>query len=110
MTSKALSSASSIIQIAANLPEGTPLSARGLLHLGSRVAIDQALSRLARDGAIFRVGRGLYVRPVKTRFGVRAPATTAVLARLADQTGEVIVSHGAAAANALGLTTQVPSA
>ena len=84
------------------------MSARSLLHLGSRVAIDQALSRLARSGAILRAGRGLYVRPIKTRFGVRSPAAAAVLARLAEETGEAIVSHGAAAANALGLTTQVP--
>jgi hypothetical protein len=106
--SKALSPASRILEIAASLPVGTSLSARSLLHLGSRVAIDQALSRLARSGALLRAGRGLYVRPVQTRFGVRSPAATAVLGRLAEQTGEVIVSHGAAAANALGLTTQVP--
>jgi len=108
MTRGTLSPANRILEIAATLPEGTPLSARSLLHLGSRVAIDQALSRLARSGALLRAGRGLYVRPVQTRFGVRAPAATAVLARLAEETGEIIVPHGAAAANALGLTTQVP--
>jgi hypothetical protein len=97
-----------ILEIADALPEGAPISARGLLHLGSRAAIDQTLSRLVRRGALLRAGRGLYVRPVQTRFGVRPPAPTAVLAQLAAETGEVIVSTGAAAANALGLTTQVP--
>ena len=108
MASTTPSPASRILEIAATLPEGTPLSARSLLHLGSRVAIDQALSRLARSGALLRAGRGLYVRPVRARFGVRSPASATVLARLAEQTGEIIVSQGAAAANALGLTTQVP--
>ena len=42
-----------IIQQAAALPEGTPLAAKGLLHLGSRAAVDQALSRLTdRAGGI----------------------------------------------------------
>ena len=39
-----------IIQQAAALPEGTPLAAKGLLHLGSRAAVDQALSRLTERG------------------------------------------------------------
>ncbi|RWE22232.1 MAG: hypothetical protein E5V67_02445 [Mesorhizobium sp.] len=29
---------------AKGLPEGTPVAARGLLHLGNRAAVDQALS------------------------------------------------------------------
>jgi hypothetical protein len=32
---------------AGGLPEGAAVSAKGLLHLGNRAAIDQALSRLA---------------------------------------------------------------
>jgi len=37
-----------ILNFAAKLPEGTPIAAKSLLHLGSRAAVDQALSRLAR--------------------------------------------------------------
>jgi Family of unknown function (DUF6088) len=48
------------------------------------------------------------VRPVETRFGARAPSVPAVLEALAATTGETIAVHGAAAANSLGLTTQVP--
>ena len=54
------------------------------------------------------VGRGIYVLPVESRFGTRAPSTIKMVEGLANQRGETIVSHGAAAANALGLTTQVP--
>lgn len=98
-----------ILALAAQQPEGVSISARELLHLGSRVAVDQSLSRLVRSGRLMRVGRGLYVRPVETRFGRRPPAVETVIAALAEAKGEIVVSHGAAAANALGLTTQVPA-
>ena len=55
-----------------------------------------------------RAGRGAYVRPIETRFGVRAPSAEKVVEAIASLRGETVVSHGAAAANALGLTTQVP--
>lgn len=88
--------------------EGTVWSARAFLHLGSRAAVDQALSRLARAGKLLRVGRGLYTRPIETRFGTRAPAPEKVVEGVAALTGETVAPSGAAAANALGLTTQVP--
>ena len=53
-------------------------------------------------------GHGIYVLPVESRFGTRAPSAIKMVEGLANQRGETIVSHGAAAANALGLTTQVP--
>lgn len=99
---------SRILQHAAGLPEGTPVSAKELLHLGSRAAVDQSLSRLMQRGQLMRAGRGLYVKPVETRFGTRPPSVEHVVQALAGAKGEVIASHGAAAANALGLTTQVP--
>ena len=94
---------------AAGLPEGHVLSPRAFLHLGSRAAVDQAFSRLAREGALLRIRRGAYVAPVSTRFGRRTPAPQKVLESLAAQTGEALAPHGAAEANALGLTTQVPT-
>jgi hypothetical protein len=97
-----------ILEHAAGLPEGTPLAAKSLLHLGSRAGVDQALSRLAERGELIRAGRGFYLRPVASRFGTRAPSVEHAVEALATQRGEVIVSNGAAAANALGLTTQVP--
>ncbi|ANH73191.1 hypothetical protein ACS15_1871 [Ralstonia insidiosa] len=70
--------------------------------------MDQVLSRLVQRGALLRAGRGIYVLPVESRFGSRAPSASKMVEGLAHQRGETIVSHGAAAANALGLTTQVP--
>ncbi|MEI6116523.1 MAG: DUF6088 family protein [Burkholderiales bacterium] len=100
--------AKQVMEHAAGLSEGTPLVAKELLHLGSRAAVDQVLSRLVRRGTLLRAGRGIYVLPVESRFGTRAPSALKMIEGLANQRGEIIVSHGAAAANALGLTTQVP--
>lgn len=100
--------AKQVLEYASRLPEGTPLAAKELLHLGSRAAVDQVLSRLVGRGTLLRAGRGIYVLPVGSRFGSRAPSTLKMVEGLASQRGETIVSHGAAAANALGLTTQVP--
>lgn len=97
-----------IVSLATQLPEGTLLCPSALLHLGSRAAVDQALSRLSRKGEIMRVCQGVYVRPIQTRFGLRPPALDKVIGSLSELWGETIVPCGGAAANALGLTTQVP--
>lgn len=98
-----------IVMHARSQPEGMPLTAKGLLHLGNRAAVDQALSRLVRRGQLMRAGRGLYVLPVESRFGKRAPAAEKMVEGVAVQKGERVVASGAMAANALGLTTQVPA-
>ena len=100
--------AKQVLERATGLPEGSPLVAKELLHLGSRAAVDQVLSRLVQRGSLLRAGRGIYVLPVESRFGSRAPSALKMVEGLANQRGETIVPHGAAAANALGLTTQVP--
>ena len=100
---------SQIMSHAAGSPEGTLLCPSALLHLGSRAAVDQALSRLARKGDLMRICQGVYVWPVQTRFGPHPPAVEKVLASLSTLWGETIVPCGGTAANALGLTTQVPA-
>lgn len=97
-----------ILEHSERLPEGAILAPKAFLHLGSRAAVDQALSRLARSGKLLRIARGRYVRPRRTRFGVRAPSPGAVVEQLGWITGETIVPSGAAAAHGVGLTTQVP--
>ena len=97
-----------IMEYARALPEATPLCPGALLHLGHRAAVDQALSRLARSGELVRICQGVYMRPVETRFGLRAPRLGKALAALSALWGETIVPCGGAAANRLGLTTQNP--
>ncbi|ALV06406.1 DUF6088 family protein [Roseateles depolymerans] len=98
----------SILAHADALPEGGLLSPKEFLHLGSRAAVDQAFSRLTKNGKLLRIARGTYVKPVASRFGLRAPASDKVVQSLATRSGEVVAPHGASAANALGLTQQVP--
>lgn len=98
----------SITRHAKSLPEGGVLSPKEFLHLGSRAAVDQAFSRLTKEGKLLRIARGSYAMPVSSRFGTRAPAPGRVVESLAARSGETVVPHGAAAANTLGLTQQVP--
>ncbi len=56
--------ADQIMERASTLPEGAPIAAKSLLHLGTRAAVDQALSRLVRRGRLMRAGRGVYMRPL----------------------------------------------
>ena len=97
-----------ILQHTSTLPEGAVLHPKGLLHLGSRAAVDQSLARLARSGQLMRVCHGVYVSPVKTRFGTRPPEMKRTIAALSRLWGETIVPSGSTMANALGLTTQTP--
>ncbi len=97
-----------IMEHAGALPEAVPLCPSALLHLGNRAAVDQALWRLARSGRLMRVYQGIYMRPIKTPFGFRAPRVEKVLASLSRLWVETIVPCGGAAANCLGLTTQNP--
>lgn len=97
-----------IMEHAKALPEGALLRPNALLHLGSRAAVDQALSRLARDGSLLRVHQGVYAAPVETRFGPCPPSVEKVIASLSELWGETIVPSGGMAANSLRLTTQVP--
>lgn len=90
------------------LSEGSLLLAQDLLYLGSRRAVNQALSQLAKEEHLLRVARGLYVAPIVSRFGRRSPAPEMVVRSLAEATREVIVVHGARSANTLGLTRQMP--
>ncbi len=46
------------------LPRGKSFVSKQLLHLGSRAAIDQVLARLVKAGAIARVQRGVFVKPI----------------------------------------------
>lgn len=101
--------AETIVAAALALPEGSLLSAKDFLHLATRAAVDQTLSRLTREGKLMRVGRGAYAAPMFSRFGARPPSTEAVLKAIESTRGEVIVASGAAEANALGLSTQVPT-
>ena len=89
---------------------GTIFSNRDFLDLGSRAAVGQALSRLVRQGSIRRIKQGLYDYPRQSqRFGALSPNLDAVALAVSNKNGNRILASGAYAANALGLSTQVPA-
>jgi hypothetical protein len=89
---------------------GSVWSAKDLLDLGARASVDQALHRLALAGKIRKVARGLYDYPQTSALvGKRAPAAHAVAKAAARARGAQARPTGAVAANALGLSTQVPA-
>ena len=84
---------------------------KDFLDLGSRQAVDQALSRLVKAGQLRRAGRGLYDLP-RTSGVLKRPAPVdldAAVAALARRDGIRILPDGAAAAHGLGLTDAVPA-
>lgn len=89
--------------------EGVLFRAALFLEHGSRAAVDQALSRLARAGVLVRVARGLYLRPKHNRFvGLVLPQPGQVAEAFANLSGARVEVQGAEAARRLGLSTQVP--
>jgi len=90
---------------------GGVFTPKDFLDLGSRDAVDQALSRLARQDGLQRLARGLYYFPrVNPRFNIVVPPDADQIAdALGRQTGSRVVPSGAVAANRFGLTTQVPA-
>ncbi len=84
---------------------------KDFLDLGSRAAVDQALSRLVKAGRLRRAGRGLYDLPRMSDV-LKRPAPVdldAAVAALARRDGIRIMPDGAAAAHRLGLTNAVPA-
>lgn len=89
---------------------GTVCVPADFLDLGSRAAVEQALSRLVRAGALRRLVRGVYDFPkIHTRLGPLSPALPQVARAIARSTGSQLQVSGAQAANQLGLSTQVPA-
>ncbi len=97
-----------IMEHAESLPEATPLCPGALLHLGNRDAVHQALSRLARSERLMHICRGVYMRPIETEFGIRAPRRAKALKALSELWNVVMVPSCGSAANCLGLTLQNP--
>jgi hypothetical protein len=90
---------------------GWVFSPRDFLDLGERATIDSALHRLAREGQVRRVIRGIYDYP---RFSEllkqqMSPDVDQVARALARKFRWRIQPSGTTALNLLGLSTQVPA-
>ena len=89
---------------------GVPFTNSRFLKLGSRPAVDKAISRLVEEGMIERVTRGVFFRPKKSRFvGNVLPEVSRVIEVIAKGHGETIQVHGAEAARRFKISTQMPT-
>lgn len=89
---------------------GWVFTPRHFVDFGTRGAVDMALSRLAKAGDIRRVDRGIYDYPRQhDKLGALSPDPDSLAAAIAAQSGDSLAPSGAAAANSLGLSTQVPA-
>lgn len=78
--------------------------------IGSPAAVWTSLHRLARNGLIRRLAKGLYDQPKHdNRLGLLSPDPSAVASALSRGRGLRIQPTGAYAANLLGLSEQVPA-
>lgn len=80
------------------------------LDLGSRQAVDLALHRLAKKGVLRRLARGVYDFPKEhPTLGLLSPSADTIAQALAGRDRTRLQPAGAYAANALGLSEQVPA-
>lgn len=97
-----------ILEKSLAFPKGHVLSPKEFLHLGSRAAVDQAFSRLAKAGSLLRVARGIYVACARGQDDTQAPQAEAVALSIVAQGKVVITGCGAVAAKSFGLISQTP--
>ena len=91
-------------------PEGAVFCANDFDDIGSRGNIDVILHRLSKSGLIRMLGYGLYDIPRKSQLlGDLSPDIKDVMNAYSRRMGQQFVLDPLNAANALGLTTQVPS-
>src|SRR5258705_13901029 len=89
---------------------GAAFTPKAFDDLGNRAAVDQALSRLTKAGKIRRISRGVYDVPKNhPTLGPLSPDADAVARAIADQSGYRLQPTPTWAANALGLSSQVPA-
>ncbi|MBD2784130.1 hypothetical protein ID858_04405 [Xenorhabdus sp. DI] len=105
-----MTTSQSIRQCIHSYAPGKLFTSESFLSLGSRAAVDKALSRLVEKKEIERVAGGIFIRPKVNRFvGKVHPDITEVVEMITRQNGETIQIHGAEAARRFKLSTQMPT-
>ena len=93
---------------ATQVPPGTILFVSDYSDTRDDKAVSRILSTLEKRGVIIRIGRGVYLKPEMSRFGVVYPSVTKIAEAIARRDNVQILPCGATAENILGLSTQVP--
>ena len=83
--------------------------AKDFIALGNYKACSKALERLANQGEIMRISRGIYAIPQKSELlGTLTPSYDKVIRAIVKRDNAKIIPTGLFAENMLGLSTQVP--
>ncbi|CEG54397.1 MULTISPECIES: DUF6088 family protein [Pseudomonadaceae] len=92
-----------------HMRKGRPFSRKVFVQVGSRAAVDKALTSLVKAGLLERVARGIYMRPKMSGYTGRRvrPNLLDIMMVRAKANGETIQIHGAEAVRRLGLSTQM---
>lgn len=93
----------------ANAEKGTVFVASDFADIAENAKIVVSLSRLAEEGLLRRIMRGVYEKPIYSEFFGEyvAPSVDAVVNAIARNYGWTIVPCGDTALNLLGLSTQI---
>lgn len=93
------------------MKRGMPFSITGFYSLGKSTSVQKSISRLAQEGVVKRVGKGLYVRPkpLPSIPSIEITASADQVAKVwAKEHGYKLVLQGQEEAYRLGLQTQAP--
>lgn len=91
--------------------EGTILVPDDFTICGTPDAVRSGLSRMCRNGKLYRFAKGIYYIPSYDKWDgtLREPSLDAIALKIAQRDNARIIPTGAYALNKLGLSTQVPA-
>ncbi|MBO6169894.1 MAG: hypothetical protein J6O51_07985 [Bacteroidales bacterium] len=94
----------------ASLEGGSVIFASDFLDLCTERQAGRVLTELEAKGEIKRLARGIYCKPIVTRFGPLYPDVSKIVEAVVQRDHAQVLPSGYTAANMLGLSTQVPMA
>lgn len=91
--------------------EGTIFIPDDFTLFGTPDAVRSGLSRLCRNGDLYRIAKGIYYTPQYDKWdgSLRQPALDTIALKIAQRDNAHIIPSGAYALNRLGLSPQVPT-
>lgn len=105
------SSYKAMCNIVEQAEEGTIFIPDDFTTCGTPDAVRSGLSRLCRNGKLYRFAKGIYYIPLYDKWDgtLREPSLDAIALKIAQRDNARIIPTGAYALNKLGLSTQVPA-
>ena len=76
-------------------------------HLNNDGLVTRTLSRMEKEGILIRLSQGLYLYPLRNKFGILRPSIDEIAYAIAEKDKARIIPCGLTALNKLGLSTQV---